>query len=104
MANYHEPYIIFHILTEIPSHYKTPAIFLQVRIFQTAHQVMEYVIMDVSCAIIGFYTENADNKSATLALGAGSNVYFFRNLRPYFKFCLPQSHINSKEQDVSRNI
>lgn len=34
------------------------------------------------------------------ALRAGSHIYIYRNLRPYYKFVLPPENVNTEEQDI----
>lgn len=31
---------------------------------------------------------------------AGSHIYIYRNLRPYYKFVLPPEDVNTEEQDT----
>lgn len=53
-------------------------------------------------AIVGFYTENDEPRSAVLAAAGSSSVYIFKNMRPYFKYCLPSLIANQEEQDVRK--
>lgn len=39
-------------------------------------------------------------RTPAIAVAAGSHVYVYRNLRPYFKFTLPSVDIASGELDV----
>lgn len=57
-------------------------------------------MVDAPCGVAGFYTENGESKSAVLAAGAGSSVYIFKNLRPFFKYCLPHLEAHPKEREV----
>lgn len=57
-------------------------------------------MLDSPCGVVGFYTENKEPGSAVLAVGAGANVYIYKNMRPYFKYCLPYLDAHPKEREV----
>lgn len=56
---------------------------------------------DIICGIAGFYSENSEPKSTALAVGAGSSVYIFKNMKPHFKFCIPHLEAHPKEREAS---
>ncbi|XP_008208801.1 Bardet-Biedl syndrome 1 protein homolog isoform X1 [Nasonia vitripennis] len=72
----------------------------KLRVFKGADQATEHAMTDVPCSVVGFYTENGEKKSAALAIGAGSSVFIYKNMRPHFKFCLPQLSAHPREQDI----
>ena len=76
----------------------------QLRIFKEADQMTEYAMKDVPCAVLSFYTENGENKSAALAVAAGTSMFIFKNMKPHFKYSLPQLNAHPKEQDVRQNL
>nr|XP_012292346.1 Bardet-Biedl syndrome 1 protein isoform X4 [Aotus nancymaae] len=47
-----------------------------------------------------FFMEQHEPRTPTLALASGPCVYVYKNLRPYFKFSLPQLPPNPLEQDL----
>ncbi len=47
-----------------------------------------------------FETDMNTPRTPAIAVAAGSHVYVYRNLRPYFKFTLPSVDIASGELDV----
>ena len=59
-------------------------------------------MVEPPCGLVGFYTENGEPRSAALAVGAGSNVFIYKNMRPHFKFCLPHLDAHPKEREVKR--
>lgn len=73
----------------------------KIRVFKGADEVTHQSVSEVPSSVVGFYTENSEKKSAALAIGAGSSVFIFKNMRPHFKFCLPQINSHHREQDVS---
>ncbi|XP_058382306.1 Bardet-Biedl syndrome 1 protein isoform X3 [Diceros bicornis minor] len=51
-------------------------------------------------AAVTFLMEQHEPRTPALALASGPCVYVYKNLRPYFKFTLPQLPPNSLEQDL----
>ncbi|KAJ8683685.1 hypothetical protein QAD02_019477 [Eretmocerus hayati] len=72
----------------------------KLRVFKAGDQTGEYPVAEIPSAVSGFYTDNIDRKSSVLAVGAGSSVFMFKNMKPHFKFCLPQLTAHQKEQDI----
>lgn len=57
-------------------------------------------MMDPPCGVVGLYTENGESRSCVVAVGAGANVYVYKNMRPFFKYCLPYIDAHPKEREV----
>ena len=62
-----------------------------------AHKEPEHNLLDAPVAISCFNAE-PNAKLPSLAVAAGSHVYIYRNLRPYYKFMLPPEEVNDEEQ------
>lgn len=75
----------------------------QLRVYKEEEQVLEHKLSVVPCGIVGFYSENGEPKSAALAVGGGSSVFIFKNMRPHFKYCLPHLDAHPKEREVKTN-
>ncbi|XP_011495990.1 PREDICTED: Bardet-Biedl syndrome 1 protein [Ceratosolen solmsi marchali] len=73
---------------------------IKLRILNGANQIAEYTMVDIPSSIIGFHTENNNNKSAVLAVGSCSSILIFKNLKPHFKFCLPLIPAHPKELNI----
>lgn len=50
-------------------------------------------------AISSFISETTAPRLPSLAVAAGSCIYIYRNLRPYYKFVLPPEDVNTEEQE-----
>lgn len=59
-------------------------------------------MVDLPCGVVGFYTQNGEPRSSVVAVGVGSSVYIFKNMRPYFKYCLPHIEAHPKEREVQK--
>lgn len=51
-------------------------------------------------AAVTFLMDQHEPRTPALALASGPCVYVYKNLRPYFKFSLPQLPPNPLEQDL----
>lgn len=62
----------------------------------------EHALLDVPTAITSFnFVVEANGPCVpALAVAAGSHIYIYRNLRPYYKFVLPNEDVNNEELDI----
>ncbi|XP_015609578.1 Bardet-Biedl syndrome 1 protein homolog [Cephus cinctus] len=72
----------------------------KIRVFKGGDQITEHSMIDPPCGVVGFYSENGEPQSALLAVGAGSSVYIYKNMRPHFKYCLPYMDAHPKEREI----
>ncbi|XP_076292427.1 BBSome complex member BBS1-like isoform X1 [Lasioglossum baleicum] len=72
----------------------------KIRVYKGGDQVTEHNMVDRSCGVVGLYTENGEPRSSVLAVGGGSSVYIFKNMRPYYKYCLPHIDVHPKEREI----
>ncbi|XP_029177089.1 protein dispatched-like [Nylanderia fulva] len=72
----------------------------KIRVYKGGDQVTEHNMMDPPCGVVGFYTENGEHRSSVIAVGAGASVYIFKNMRPFFKYCLPHIDAHPKEREI----
>ena len=68
--------------------------------YKGGDQITEHNMIEPPCGIVGFYTENGEPRSSVVAVGAGASVYIFKNMRPFFKYCLPHIDAHPKEREV----
>jgi hypothetical protein len=64
----------------------------------------EHALLDVPSALAVFYTDLNQPQTPSIAVAAGSYIFIYRNLRPYYKFTLPAMDLDQKEQDVWANL
>lgn len=90
------------MVNELPLYLFFPFIFFpfQLRVYKGGDPVTEHKLGDCPSGIVGFYAENGEHGSAALAVAAGSSVYIYKNMRPYFKYCLPHIEAHSQEREV----
>ncbi|XP_076235739.1 BBSome complex member BBS1-like [Calliopsis andreniformis] len=72
----------------------------KIRVFKGGDQITEHNMVYSPCGVVGFYMENGEPRSSVVAVGAGSCVYIFKNMRPFFKYCLPHIEVHPKEREI----
>ncbi|XP_023290150.1 Bardet-Biedl syndrome 1 protein homolog [Orussus abietinus] len=72
----------------------------KIRVYKGGEQVSEHNIVDPPCGVVGLYSETGDTRSAIVAVGAGSSVYIYKNMRAHFKYCLPHLDAHPKEREI----
>ncbi|XP_012527610.2 Bardet-Biedl syndrome 1 protein homolog [Monomorium pharaonis] len=72
----------------------------KIRVYKGSDQITEHSMVDPPCGVVGFYTENGEPRSSVVAVGAGASVYIFKNMRPFFKYCLPHIEAHPKEREI----
>lgn len=60
----------------------------------------ENTLMEIPTALVSFYHDHQDQKIPSIALASGSSIYIYRNMKPYFKFSLPDLQLNHLEVDL----
>ncbi|XP_078047895.1 BBSome complex member BBS1-like isoform X1 [Augochlora pura] len=72
----------------------------KIRVYKGGDQITEHNMVDRTCGVVGLYTENGEPRSSVLAVGGGSSVYIFKNMRPYYKYSLPHLDVHPKEREI----
>lgn len=68
------------------------------RVYKDTTLASEHTLMDVPVAIASF--NSVVNQPPSVAVAAGSCVYIYRNLRPYYKFNLPPLELDPAEKQI----
>lgn len=66
--------------------------------------VSEHNLLEVPVALCPFYSETQVPRTPSLAVAAGTHVYIYRNLRPYYKFTVPNLEVDGKEIEVWESV
>ncbi|XP_057318218.1 Bardet-Biedl syndrome 1 protein homolog [Microplitis mediator] len=72
----------------------------KVRVFKGSDQVQEYSMLHPPCGVVGFYTENNEPKSAVVAVASCTDIFFYKNMKPHFKYSLPFLDAHPKEKEI----
>ena len=60
----------------------------------------EQALQDIPSAIVTYYSDSQSAALPALAIAIGSNVFIYRNLRPYYKFALPKEVVHEEEKTI----
>ena len=72
----------------------------KLKVYKGTSLASEHALLDVPSALATFYTDLNKPATPSVAVAAGSYIFIYRNLRPYYKFTLPPVDIEQVEQDV----
>ncbi|EFJ41176.1 Bardet-Biedl syndrome protein 1 [Volvox carteri f. nagariensis] len=72
----------------------------KLKVWKGTQKASEHQLLDTPVAICSFISDNSQPRLPALAVAAGSHIYIYRNLRPYYKFVLPPENVNTEEQDI----
>ena len=75
-------------------------IFLLTYIYRGEALVTEVPLLDVPVALCTFYSDSHVPRTPAVAVASGSYVFIYRNLRPFYKFSLPNVVIDPNEVEV----
>ncbi|KAG2451137.1 hypothetical protein HYH02_004404 [Chlamydomonas schloesseri] len=76
----------------------------KLKIWKGTQKASEHPLLDTPVAICSYISENTAPRLPALAVAAGSHIYIYRNLRPYYKFVLPPENVNTEEQDIWQKV
>lgn len=71
----------------------------KLKVFKDTQKVSEHALLERPSCIAAFYpdTDRSGPRIPALAVAAGSHVFIYRKMRPYFKFTLPRAHVGEAE-------
>jgi len=72
----------------------------KLKVYKGTSLASEHALLDVPSALATFYTDLNKPQTPSVAVAAGSYIFIYRNLRPYYKFTLPPVDIAPVEQEV----
>lgn len=64
----------------------------------------EQGIPGIPCALENLYVDENEPRIPILALAIGFSVLFYRNMKPYYKYSLPELEINEFESEIWRKL
>jgi len=72
----------------------------KLKVYKGTSLLSEHALLDVPSALATFYTDLNKPQTPSVAVAAGSYIFIYRNLRPYYKFTLPYVDIEEAESTV----
>uniref|UniRef100_T1J8I6 Uncharacterized protein n=1 Tax=Strigamia maritima TaxID=126957 RepID=T1J8I6_STRMM len=78
----------------------TASINMKLKVFKGVKLINENTLIDLPSGVVSFHMDTCEPRVSAIAVGGGSHIYIYKNLRPYFKFTLPTLDVNPMEQDI----
>lgn len=83
----------------------------KLKVFKGTQMISEHALLERPSCIISFCPDNESasrvaggKRMPMLAVAAGSQVFIYRKMRPYFKFTLPRTHVAPAEAAAWRAL
>lgn len=75
---------------------------IRLKVFRGMNLVSSHKLLDEASCMQVFYPSALNRQSSVPAVGVATmnNIYIYRNMRPYYKFTVPNLIINSTEQAI----
>lgn len=71
------------------------------QVWKGTHKTSELELQDVPVALCALQLDGSlGSRLPTVAVAAGSHIYMFQNLRPFYKFTLPPADANPAEEEI----
>lgn len=60
----------------------------------------EITLTEIPTAVVTFYHDHQELKIPAIALASGSGLYIYKNMKPYYRFSLPDLEVSPLEMDL----
>lgn len=87
------------IAVEIPNEFHGDAK-SKLKVFKGAQLISEQGLPGIPSSVQTLHVDDNDPRIPVIAVTIGPSVYFYKNMKPYFKFNFPSLAINPLEKDV----
>ncbi|XP_042252634.1 Bardet-Biedl syndrome 1 protein [Thunnus albacares] len=77
---------------------------MKLKVYRGTALLSESTLLDLPAGLVAFFMDLHEPRIPAVAVASGPCVYVYKNLRPYFKFTLPGSEVNTLEQDVWQQV
>lgn len=71
---------------------------MKLKVYRGTALLSESSLLDLPAGLVAFFMDLHEPRIPAVAVASGPCVYVYKNLRPYFKFTLPGSEVNTLEQ------
>ncbi|KAJ9510374.1 hypothetical protein QJQ45_015847 [Haematococcus lacustris] len=76
----------------------------KLKVWKGTQKQSDHTLLDTPVAITSFISDTTPPRLPSLAVAAGSHIFIYRNLRPYYKFVLPAEDVNTEEQECWQKV
>ncbi|KAI8126246.1 hypothetical protein FF38_13487 [Lucilia cuprina] len=90
------------IATDITLDEEPPA--AKLKVFRGIDLESEHELKGIPAAIESLYIDESEPKTPILAVAISESVLFFRHMKPYFKYTLPELEVLEEEKEIWRKL
>ena len=73
---------------------------LRLNVYKGTSILAQLTLIDCPSGVVSFYMNTGEPRIPAIAVSSGSYLYIYKNLKPFYKFCLPPLEVNPIEQDA----
>ena len=77
---------------------------IKLRVYRGTTQQSEHALVDVPSGIVAFHMDTLDPQTPAITVASGSYLYIYKNLKPFYKFCLPALEVNQTEREAWNQV
>ena len=63
-------------------------------------QISENTIIDLPTGVVTIHMDQTEPRIPAIAVASGTQIYIYKNLKPYFKFQLPSLEVHPVEKEL----
>ncbi|KAK6620339.1 hypothetical protein RUM44_006740 [Polyplax serrata] len=73
---------------------------IKLKVYKGTSLLSENTLIEIPTALVAFYHDHHDKRIPSVAVASGPSIYVYKNMKPYYKFSLPDLLLNPLEQDL----
>lgn len=70
---------------------------IKLKVLKDVSVIQEHSIIDVPTGLVSVYMDSNEPRIPGVVVGAGSSLFIYKNLRPFYKYNLPLLKVNAEE-------
>lgn len=63
-------------------------------------KMLEHALLEQPVALNCYYMDTISPLTPVIAVAAGAHIFIYKHLKPFFKFTLPNPHVELQEQEI----
>ncbi|KAF0976347.1 hypothetical protein FDP41_004653 [Naegleria fowleri] len=72
----------------------------RLRVYKGTGIISENILLEEPVAIASYYTDYQSPKRPMILVASTNKLFLYKNLQPFFKFCIPSKKIDEKEAEI----
>ncbi|RWS29918.1 Bardet-Biedl syndrome 1 protein-like protein [Leptotrombidium deliense] len=77
---------------------------MKLNVYRGTFLQAQLTLVDIPAGILAFHMDTLDPQVPAIAVASGAYLYIYKNLKPFYKFALPELPVNETENDAWMQI